>query len=73
MSCFDNYKVKFLNICGADIPDEEYFKIKGISNSKLKLIDPLEGGSPELYKQGFLGGFNVSLAVGTNLVKSNHA
>lgn len=67
MSCFDNYKVKFLNICGADIPDEEYFKIKGISNSKLKLINPLEGGSPELYQQGFPGGFNVSTLLGSGV------
>lgn len=65
MNCFDNYKVKFLNICGGDIPDSEYFAIPGISNSKLKLIDPLEGGSPETYLKGFPKTYNVSLATGS--------
>ena len=38
-----------------DIPDSEYFGEKYrdyISNSKLRLINPDEGGSPELWKQG---------------------
>lgn len=61
----DQCKIKFLNIKGGDIPDEEYFKMPGISNSKLKLINPDEGGSPELYLQGFPHNYNVSLEVGT--------
>ena len=65
MSYSDRCKIKFLNINGADIPDEQYFKIPGISNSKLKLINPLEGGSPELYKQGFKHSYNTSLEMGT--------
>ena len=35
--------------------DEEYFSDKYsnyISNSKLSLINPIQGGSPELYKEG---------------------
>lgn len=67
MSSFDDYKVKFLNICGGDIPDDQYFSIPGISNSKLKLIDPLEGGSPEAYLAGFPKGFNVSLLTGNGV------
>ena len=44
-----------------DISDEEYFgeKYRGyISNSRLKLIDPTEGGSPELFEEGLK--FSVS-------------
>ena len=67
MSSFDDYKVKFLNICGGDIPDDQYFAIPGISNSKLKLIDPLEGGSPEAYLAGFPKEFNVSTLTGSSV------
>lgn len=63
----DQCKIKFLNIKGGDIPDEEYFKMPGISNSKLKLINPNEGGSPELYLQGFPHNYNVSLEIGTTV------
>ena len=44
-----------------DIPDSEYFGEKYrdyISNSKLRLINPDEGGSPELWKQGLHSGIN---------------
>lgn len=40
-----------------DISDEEYFGEKYreyISNSRLKLIDPEEGGSPEYLKLAYL-------------------
>lgn len=58
-------KVKILSIRGGDISDEEYFKLPGISNSKLKLLNPREGGSIELYKSGFPHGFNPSLSCGS--------
>lgn len=48
--------------------DEEYFSSKYanyISNSKLALINPAQGGSPELYKTGFQGGFNDSFDLGS--------
>lgn len=48
-----------------DISDEEYFGPKYtnyISNSRLKLINPTQGGSPMLYKQG-LGSSNASEAL----------
>ena len=47
----------------AKISDEEYFSSKYkqcISNSKLKLIDSEEGGSPEKYKIGLKSSFNPS-------------
>lgn len=45
-----------------DISDEEYFGsgyAEYISNSRLKLINPDQGGSPQLYKQG-LGSLGTS-------------
>lgn len=65
MNYSEKCKIKFLSIVADDIPDDQYFKIKGVSNSKLKLINPLEGGSPELYLQGFSYTFNPSLDLGT--------
>ena len=65
MSYSDQCRLKFLNIQGGDIPDSEYFKIKRLSNSKLKLINPTEGGSPELFLQGIPFKYNVSLLLGT--------
>ena len=47
------------------IDDKDYFKIDYISNSKLKLINPLEDGSPEKYKNGNIFEFNASFNVGT--------
>ena len=67
MSYFDECKVKFLNIKGGDIPDDEYFKLPGISNSRLKYINPQEGGSPELFQTGIPFAYNPSLAVGTGV------
>lgn len=48
--------------------DEEYFSSKYsdyISNSKLSLIDPTNGGSPEKYKEGFKGSYNESFELGS--------
>lgn len=51
------------------ISDEEYFgnpEYKNyISNSKLKLINPDEGGSPELWENGILLQYSESFEVGT--------
>lgn len=52
----------------AKISDEEYFSSKYknyISNSKLKLIDNEEGGSPEKYKNGLKSSFNPSFLLGS--------
>lgn len=66
MSYFDNCKIKFLNINGGDMPDSEYFALKGYTSvSKLKLLDPRHGGSPEKYQEGFTFGYNESLYLGT--------
>lgn len=48
--------------------DEEYFSDKYkdyISNSKLALINPDQGGSIEKFKAGFSGGFSDSFEVGS--------
>jgi hypothetical protein len=66
MNCFDNWKIRFLNIDGGDMPDEKYFAIKGCTSiSRLKLLHPLHGGSPQKYLEGCNFGFNPSLLVGT--------
>lgn len=66
MSCFDNYKIKFLDIAGGDMSDSEYFGLKGYTSvSRLKLLDPRHGGSPQKYKEGFNMGYNESLFLGT--------
>ena len=62
---FGQSNIEFTNIKGEDIPDSQYFQIPGTSISKLKLLDPDCGGSPEKYQSGFDFGFNASLAVGT--------
>lgn len=51
-----------------DISDEEYFGSNYrdyISNSRLKLINPDQGGSPELYKQGLGQSVSDSLYFGS--------
>lgn len=51
-----------------DISDAEYFgsNYKNyISNSRLKLINPDQGGSPQAYKEGLSGGSTPSLALGS--------
>ena len=48
--------------------DERYFSDEFsdyISNSRLKLINPKDGGSPSKYKAGFTGEFTNSLAIGS--------
>src|SRR5574344_994585 len=50
------------------ISDEEYFSSKYddyISNSRLKLIDPEQGGSPELFFNPPKQEYNVSLEIGS--------
>ena len=50
------------------ISDEVYFspKYSGyISNSRLKLINPDQGGCPSLYQKGFSNNKTQSLALGT--------
>ena len=58
--------IEFTNIKGEDLPDSQYFKIPGTSISKLKLLDPECGGSPEKYQNGFTFGYNASLETGIN-------
>ena len=66
MSYFDNCKIKFLDINGGDIPDSEYFGLKGYTSfSRLKLLDPRRDGSPRKYVDGFDYSYNESLLVGT--------
>lgn len=66
MSYFDNCKIKFLNINGGDMSDKDYFALKGYTSiSRLKLLDPRHGGSPEKYQEGFTFGYNESLFLGT--------
>ena len=65
MNYFNKCKVKFLNISGEDLSDEEYFRRPGISNSRLKYINPKEGGSPQLYKNPPKFEYNQSLQLGT--------
>lgn len=51
-----------------DISDEEYFSDKYreyISNSRLKLINPEQEGSPELYKKGLGASLSESLLFGS--------
>lgn len=50
------------------ISDEVYFSEKYrdfISNSRLKLINPIQGGNPQLYKTGFDGSKTSSLFLGS--------
>lgn len=63
----DNCAIEFTNIRGEKIPDSIYFKTPGISNSKLKLIDPLEGGSPDKYTNGIPFKYDPSLELGSSI------
>ncbi len=48
------------------MPDSEYFGLKDYTSiSRLKLLDPRHGGSPEKYQEGFSYGYNESLLLGT--------
>lgn len=56
------------SITRLNISDDEYFSKKYkdyISNSRLKLINPLQDGSPSLYKEGFSVSNSDSLLFGT--------
>ena len=51
-----------------DISDEEYFSSKYkdyISNSRLKLINPSEGGTPELFEKGLQSSYSDSFYFGS--------
>lgn len=66
MSFLNNCKIKFTNISGGDMLDSEYFGLKGYTSvSRLKLLDPKRGGSPQKYEEGFNCGYNESLLCGT--------
>ena len=65
MSYLDNCKIKFLNINGGDMPDSEYFALKGYTSiSRLKLLNSRDG-SPQKYLDGFSKEYNPSLLLGT--------
>lgn len=51
------------------LSDSHYFSHPAISNSKLSLINPDEGGSPELYLKGFdeKRAYSHALTLGTNV------
>lgn len=59
--------IEFTNIRGMKISDDIYFKTSGISNSKLKYINPLEDGSPEKYTNGVPFKYDVSLELGSSI------
>ena len=63
---FSECKVRLLNISGEDMSDAIYYTLKGMTSiSRLKLLDPKRGGSPEKYIQGFDFGYNESLLLGS--------
>lgn len=53
------------------INDDVYFNNeiykKRISNSRLSLLNPKQGGSPEKFFEGFKPSFNPSFALGKNI------
>lgn len=70
MSFFDKCKIEFLpeTLSMKVISDEEYFSSdykQYISNTKLKLINPDEGGTPQLYKEGLKFDYNPSIEFGS--------
>ena len=47
------------------MPDSEYYSLKGFTSfSRLKLLDPKRGGSPQKYQEGFDNSYNESLLMG---------
>lgn len=58
-------KVEMTNCTGEKMSDPDYFSIPAISNSKLRLLNPKEGGSPEKYQKGFDYSYNPSLSLGS--------
>lgn len=70
MSFFDKCKIEFLpeTLTMKVISDDEYFSSnykQYISNTKLKLINPDEGGTPQLYKEGLKFDYNPSIEFGS--------
>ena len=64
----DNYKVEFLieTVHAKELSDAEYFSSdykQYVSNSKLKLINPDEGGSPQKFKEGIKSEYNASFDI----------
>jgi len=60
-----NSEVELINVIGEKMPDEKYFKIPAISNSKLSLLNPIQGGNLQKYLEGFKHDYNSSLLLGT--------
>ena len=61
-------RIKILDIDLVKMTDDVYFSDKYsdyVSNSKLGLLNPCEGGSVQKYKEGFTKGFNPSFVTGT--------
>lgn len=70
MSFFDKCKIEIIpeSINMKIITDTDYFSSEYkqyISNSKLKLINPEEGGSPQLYNDGLKSEYSSSLEFGS--------
>ena len=66
----DKYKVQFLieTVEAKELSDAEYFSSdykQYVSNSKLKLINPDEGGTPQKFKEGIKSEYNSSFEFGT--------
>ena len=66
----DKYKVQFLieTVEAKELSDAEYFSSdykQYVSNSKLKLINPDEGGTPQKFKDGIKSEYNASFEFGT--------
>ena len=67
---FDKCKIQFLiETCRMeDISDDEYFSEKYkhfVSNSKISLINPKQGGSPQKYRDGIKQSYNSSFEFGS--------
>ena len=72
----DKYKVQFLieTVEAKELSDAEYFSSdykQYVSNSKLKLINPDEGGTPQKFKEGIKSEYNASFEFGTIKNKKN--
>ena len=66
----DKYNVQFLieTVEAKELSDVEYFSTdykQYVSNSKLKLINPDEGGNPQKFKDGIKSEYNASFEFGT--------
>ena len=68
----DNYKVEFLRetVHTKELSDAEYFSSdykQYVSNSKLKLINPDEGGTPQKFRDGIKSEYNASFEFGSSV------